>query len=299
MSFDTIFQYFFGYNILGFETNNETRMGSFFGDELIVGSYLSRLFPYLIIYLFFFNKDKINYIIKFIPLIFVGVAIFLSGERTSFLFFLLTIFSIFIIVKNKKSLLIAFLIFLALSSYIVSKNTNLLNRMVYQTINQIYDFENKKIFFYSKEHTVLAKISIKMFKENKILGVGPKNFRNVCFDNPNEYKFLQNYKPDHYCSTHPHNIFFQFLSETGIIGIIFYLIFFISILKIFINECRKDKKDIKRVFLLISLLISILPFVTNGQFFNNWLSVYLFLTLGFLITELKNNSQHDLKNIKK
>lgn len=299
VSFDTIFQYFFGYNILGFETNNETRMGSFFGDELIVGSYLSRLFPYLIIYLFFFNKDKINYIIKFIPLIFVGVAIFLSGERTSFLFFLLTIFSIFIIVKNKKSLLIAFLIFFALTSYIVSKNTNLLNRMVYQTINQIYDFENKKIFFYSKEHTVLAKISIKMFKENKILGVGPKNFRNVCFDNPNEYKFLQNYKPDHYCSTHPHNIFFQFLSETGIIGTIFYLFFFIYILRIYLNECYKYKKNIKIIFLLISLLISVLPFVTNGQFFNNWLSVYLFLTLGFLITELNTASQHDLKNIDK
>ena len=54
VSFDTIFQYNFGYNIIGLVSSNNVRMGSFFGDELIVGSYLSRLFPYLIIYLFFF-----------------------------------------------------------------------------------------------------------------------------------------------------------------------------------------------------------------------------------------------------
>lgn len=299
VSFDTIFQFHFGYNIIGLESNNISRMGSFFGDELIVGSYLSRLFPYLIIYLFFFNKDRNYQFFKLIPLIFVGVAIFLSGERTSFLFFLISSLSILIIFKHKKLLLISSLIFLVILTYAATKNINLLNRMVYQTINQIYDFENKKIFFYSKEHTVLSKISIKMFQDNKILGVGPKNFRNVCFNNPKKYEFLKNYKPDHYCSTHPHNIFFQFLSETGLIGIIFYLIFLISIFKIFINECYKNDKNIKTIFLLISLIISVLPLVPSGQFFNNWLSVHLFLTLGFLISELKTSSQHNLKNIGK
>ena len=75
VSFDTIFQFHFGYNIIGLESNNISRMGSFFGDELIVGSYLSKLFPYLIIYLFFFNKGKNYQFLKLIPLIFVGIAI--------------------------------------------------------------------------------------------------------------------------------------------------------------------------------------------------------------------------------
>ena len=299
VSFDTIFQFYFGHNIIGLETNNDYRMGSFFGKELIVGSYLSRLFPYLLIYLFFFNKDKTNQIVKFIPIIFIGVAIFLSGERTSFIFFLIAASGIFIILKNKRILLIASLIFLVISTYIASKDSNLFSRMIHQTINQIYDFENKQIFFYSKEHTVLSMISIRMFKENKILGVGPKNFRYECFDNPKKYEFLKNYKPDHFCSTHPHNIFFQFLSETGLMGLIFYLIFLISVFWLFINECKKNKKNIKLIFLLISLIISIMPLLPSGQFFNNWLSIYLFLNLGFIISELKSNSQYDLKNIDK
>lgn len=299
VSFDTIFQFYFGYNIIGLETDNDYRMGSFFGKELIVGSYLSRLFPYLLIYLFIFNKYKTNQIIKFIPIIFIGVAIFVSGERTSFIFFLIAASTIFIILKNKRLLLITSIIFLILSTFIASINTNLFSRMVKQTINQIYDFENKQIFFYSKEHTVLSMISIKMFKENKILGVGPKNFRHECYNNPKKYEFLKDYKPDHFCSTHPHNIFFQFLSETGLIGIIFYLVFLISVFRLFINECKKNKKNIKLIFLLISLIISVMPLLPSGQFFNNWLSIYLFLNVGFLISELKSNSQYDLKNIDK
>lgn len=299
VSFDTIFQFYFGYNIIGLETDNDYRMGSFFGKELIVGSYLSRLFPYLLIYLFFFNKYKTNQIIKFIPIIFIGIAIFVSGERTSFIFFLIAACALFVILKNKRLLLITSIIFLILSTFIASINTNLLSRMVYQTINQFYDFENKQIFFYSKEHTVLSMISIKMFKENKILGVGPKNFRHECFNNPKKYEFLKDFKPDHFCSTHPHNIFFQFLSETGLIGIIFYLIFLISVFRLFINECKKNKKNIKLIFLLISLIISVMPLLPSGQFFNNWLSIYLFLNVGFLISELKSNSQYDLKNIDK
>ena len=299
VSFDSIFQFYFGYNIIGIESNNSVRLGSFFGEELIVGSYLSRLFPYLIIYLFFFNKNNSNQIFKFISLIFVGIAIFLSGERTAFLFYLISIMSFFIIYKNKKLLITISLIFLTLSSYIITKDDLLYNRMVNQTINQIYDFKRDKIFFFSKEHTVLSKISIKMFEENKILGVGPKNFRNVCFNDPKKYEFLKAYKPDHYCSTHPHNIFFQFLAETGFVGVVFYLFFLTIIFKTYIKECAKYKKKIKIILLLTSLIISVFPLAPSGQFFNNWLSVHLFLTLGFLINELKTNFQYDLKNVDK
>ena len=242
VSFDTIFQFYTGYNIIGLESRNEVRMGSFFGDELIVGSFLSRLFPFLIIYLFFFNQN-IKILIKFAIIFFVAIAIFLSGERTSFLYFLISFFSMFFIIKNKKLLIILSIVTLLISTYIFKKNINIYNRMVVQTFNQIYDIKSNNLFFFSKEHTVLSKISIKMFKENKILGVGPKNFRNVCYDNHEKYQFLKEYKPDHYCSTHPHNIFFQFLSETGTIGTIFYLFFFCCYgYKIFTRNIKKSKE---------------------------------------------------------
>ena len=53
---DGYFQYFTGVNLLGLQING-IRVSSFFGSELILGSYLSRLFP-LLFALFLIKKKK-------------------------------------------------------------------------------------------------------------------------------------------------------------------------------------------------------------------------------------------------
>ena len=52
---DAYIQFFFGYNLLGYPF--EYRLSSFFKDELILGSYLSRLYP-LFFSLFIIKKKK-------------------------------------------------------------------------------------------------------------------------------------------------------------------------------------------------------------------------------------------------
>ena len=57
--FDGFFQYFSGYNILGFKLQPGPRASSFFNDELILGSYLSRLLPtFFGLTIFLFKKEK-------------------------------------------------------------------------------------------------------------------------------------------------------------------------------------------------------------------------------------------------
>ena len=83
--FDGYIQYLFGQNIFGFEIK-DYRLSSFFGNELILGSYLSRLFPLL--FALFLLKKKQKFEIYFIGILFVlvDILIFLSGERTAFFF---------------------------------------------------------------------------------------------------------------------------------------------------------------------------------------------------------------------
>ena len=59
-----------------------------------------------------------------------------------------------------------------------------------------------------------------MFLENKIFGVGPNMFRVKCSDS--KYFIEQSS-----CTTHPHNFTIQILAETGIIGLVFYMIIFL------------------------------------------------------------------------
>ena len=99
-----------------------------------------------------------------------------------------------------------------------SKNKN-------DSINQNIS-ENYKI--YSIDHEGHIKLALKLFNENKIFGVGPKGFRYYCRS--------VNYDADvGICSTHPHNILIQIISELGLIGLIFYIFAACFVLFNFLN----------------------------------------------------------------
>ena len=115
---DGYIQYFTGENIIGYKMQN-VRISSFFGDELIFGSYLSRLLPILIalFYLSKISKIKTYEYIFIVFLIFTSVIIFLSGERASFLFVIFTFFYL-IFMPNKYSKYLLFLVILFFQLYL-------------------------------------------------------------------------------------------------------------------------------------------------------------------------------------
>ena len=90
VSIDVFIQLIFGKDIFGFEIVQEGRLSGPFGDELIVGAYLTYLSVPIIAYFFFKLKDFKNYekiyAILFILTIFFSVLI--SGERMNFIILL-------------------------------------------------------------------------------------------------------------------------------------------------------------------------------------------------------------------
>ena len=97
------------------------------------------------------------------------------------------------------------------------------------------------------------------------------------------------------CSTHPHNIYLQFLSELGLFGFIFIIYILIILIKFHINNFNKifiinDERYNFKICLLSSFLISLWPVIPSGNFFNNWLSIIMFLPVGFLLYIESNNN---------
>ena len=214
---------------------------------------------------------------------FIGISI--SGERTAFyLFIILTLFLLPVFYSFLENINLKAFIFLLLSSIIllVIFFNGAYERNIKSTIGSIVSKnENKviKIKPFSYNHEIHYRTAFNIFKNNKIFGVGIKRFRVEC-KNP------ENYINQHSCVTHPHNTYMQFLSELGFIGFLFIFIVmlysFISLFKILIISKYNFKKNIEIYILYVSLFVFLFPLAPSGNFFNNWLSFFMFYLLGFI-----------------
>ena len=274
---DSLIQYIFGTNIIGFKQQNPFRISSFFYDELIMGSFFLRLFP-IFTALHYFTKKKFDNFF-FLYIFIFEIIIFISGERSSLILFNFFILLLFLIMKDlRKKLLLVSILIIAIFISFITLDKNLKQRFIIDTIEgltiQKNEFEKKKINFISYEHESHYITALNIFKDNILTGSGPKTFRIEC--KKKEYLFNQ-----FGCATHPHNFYIEMLSDTGIFG--FILLFFIYLF--ILNQLIKNYKNNHTEYsiILLGFLIFLFPLSPTGSIFNNFISYFNFMYLTFLI----------------
>ncbi len=294
--FDGYYQYFYQINLFGY-SGVATRMSLPLNDNLLLGNYLIRILPLLLAMLFILNLNKTNKtIILVIFLILSDVLVYLSGERTAFiLFFILTLFLILTLNNLKFVRLFTFVFSIIIIVFISINNPKIYERNITNTLNQTgintisADEKERGIILFSPEHHSHIVTAFRMFLDKPIFGHGPKTFRIKCSDDKYKYDDLA-------CSTHPHNILAQIISETGIIGLMPYLILIYLFLSKLYGHLKsmliKQSKNILNdyeIILLSSFLISLWPFIPSLNMFNNWINVIFFMPLGFYLHHTNKN----------
>jgi O-antigen ligase len=279
---DGYIEFFSGSNILGNKFHPQ-RVSSFFGNELILGSYLSRLLPLFIALFVIREKKTLLEVCGFVVLLFlVYILILFSGERSAFFFVNLSLLFIALFSKQKKLfMLLFFLISLTLSTFFIEKNSSLYERYIKSTFYHFGLNDGNKIkYIFTAGHDSLIRTALNMFLDKPIIGHGPKLFRKKC-KNP---IYAEGVAP---CNTHPHNFYVQLLAETGITGFFFLaglFMFFLYLVTKHLFILIKTKKYFfsnYNICLLASLLITIWPLTSNGNFFNNYLMILYSLNIGF------------------
>ena len=283
---DGYFQYFNGENILGYKLMGN-QISSLFGDEHIMGSYLSRLFPLL--FALFLVKQKQKFEIYFIGLLFilVDILIYMSGERSAFFFLnLSTVFIIILIKEYQKFRLVTFIIAITCIIVLSLNSSKMSDRMFKdpaKDMGLIKSSEKPTIF--TPTHDSLIRTAYNMFKDQPLFGHGPKMFRVMCKDK----KYAVGVNP---CLTHPHNFYIQLLAETGIIGFLFLFSVLVYVLYAALRQFKsiifKHKRPLTdyQVCLLAGILITVWPIAPNGNFFNNWLMIVYSLPIGFYLQSI-------------
>jgi len=285
--FDLYFQYIFGFNMLGFRSPWPERLSGFLGDELKIANLLIGFATHVIIFNFLKNKNiKIFYLFLFSYLI----ILFLVNERSNALKGLFIIFFLYLLINeiNIKQKIILLIAIVGLVFSLINFS-NSLNQRFFVEIKKMKIQENnlmEYIIYSNYGPHYLAGIEI--FKKKPYLGSGIKTFRKICEDvdlikyykNEN-YKYLANKK----CSTHPHQLHIEILSELGIIGYsLFILLFFYLIfksLKIYFKH--KNSLILSPLFFIIAQFIPLLP---SGSFFTNFGATIFWINVGLIYSEI-------------
>jgi len=270
ISFDVIFEFIMGHNLVGFTSPmpNE-RVVSFFKDELIVGGYiLAFYFPIIGFQLY---KKKI--FIAFLLGLLFTVAILLSGERSSFFKLLLALFLfILFVLKNNKYKIILFLLLTSLITTMLFNDR--IKWRYYETIKRYSTVDIKNLY----ETTLNTKyinqslLTYEILKDNKLFGVGNKNYFNSCI------KLEKNLAIK--CYTHPHQIYYEFLSEHGIIGSMIIIISLFMLLYKKNNLLTKSNTNLLFIF-KIYCIISLIPLIPTGSFFSSYNMALFWINFSF------------------
>ncbi len=307
--FDTLYQIIYLKDLFGYDyLFGYSRFAGPFGDEFILGAFMSFfLMPAIILS----YKNDVNLQTKICFLFFFYFSIYIAlktGERIALLTILLQISLFLLIFKfNIK------LIFAGIFSLIIIFLTIIFDHNVRDKYQHFYRliFDYQKNFINTdnlnneaKEQKNINSISFlntqsgahfltayEIWKNYPILGIGIKNFRNE--SSKEKYANIKSHQVDFRSATHPHNYQLELLSETGLVGIILFNIFMISLIYNFFIKYREKNKDIIYLNVFMIIIISkYFPLKTDSSLFSSSLGALFWIFLIYSIASYNKSIKY-------
>ena len=318
ISIDIIYQYTFGFNIIGLESYGYHNT-SFLGDELIAGGFVQNFSFFSILFLSYILRNYNNYsriVLIGIVICTLGVGIMVSGNRMALILFILGLFLVYFFNKKLKNIVLinSIILFIALGSILnlpalmtaekasdisfdnkLQKNFYSLKVNVEGIVVGLFErittnesiilLKEKKLFINhpneSAGHTRLIFTGIETWKLHKTFGNGIKSFREDC-------KRIIIEQQRGVCSNHPHNYYLEILTDLGIVGFVFVMAIALMFIVFVVKNYRfLSGNNLANLFLLgatTSLFLEVFPIKTSGSIFTTNDTTYIILMSAIILS---------------
>ena len=283
--FDIFIQFIFKKNLFGIEPSSARHYSGMFGKEQIAGGYLAKFSLFTLFLPFVLSKNTFKRIsIQIIFFIIFMYGIILSGNKMPLVLFIFSFVTFAFLDKNLRKYILKIII---LISFLITLSWTSSQTFRYNAGNTFFHgFNALKYLVTIKDITkepseithkpyVLEFFCFKyMWKKNPIFGGGLRSYRTQ----------------DGGCNTHPHNYYFEILTDLGLVGLIIALSLIFSLLrKILIKKNTSsllpfNVLDSKTAPFFLIFLIEFFPIRTSGSFFSTGNASIIFLTLAVLIS---------------
>ena len=268
---DAFAQYATGANLFGYPYQ-EGGLTGMFHPKIRLGLVVAVLTPIVLEALRRLNKDSPLSWLIIVPLVAV---VFLSGRRSAWVILALSLLAYLPLVfltlstRAKGALLVAVCAASTLAIYAGLNDPGLNRRMVLLTgaLSSRHQAEMA-----TSGRASLWNTAYNMFAENRINGVGPRGFRYVYEEHADAGDaFIQEGRFGHF----PHLVFLEIAVETGLIGIVGFVLFYATLLR----RWWRDRRDLNAVAWRAALLAAAFPFNAHLAFYGSYWGGFLWLLI--------------------
>jgi O-antigen ligase len=225
-----------------------------------------------------------------LAIILINMVVVLSGERVaSMLMVLGWLIMVFLLPLRKRYVFTVGAVILLVCASLLATNSKLYERHVNSTIEVLSRWRQSP-------YGVLLASDLRIIGENPVFGVGTGHFRIVCPQlfperTPKEqadcmsHLQLQNFYFEclSACSTHPHNIYLEWLIENGVIGLGLFLLMLAAVAKECVRCWPERKHDPFFAGLMVGAILHLWPLAPSTSFLSAWASPSFWLVFGAML----------------
>lgn len=269
---DCLYQYVLGVDIFGKAPEGYFRLSGPFNND-VAGTFIAKTSLPLIGWWLAWSVSKrhLSWLIGGLLAAMIGVVIMLTGERMALGTYGIGLLVVILCIKEVRlPLMLIGLVGLTGLGATITANQTLYQRYIGHTLADVDDF-------WSGRYGVIIVKAFDVWKEAPLTGVGLKNFRLTC-ETPN---FDHEGPVDSWCFTHPHNPYMELLSETGVLGLLLFLLVMGLVLRDQSIGWKSARPDFPlNVGAAASLILFLWPMLISKSIFSNWNGMLLWLMIG-------------------
>jgi O-antigen ligase len=129
---------------------------------------------------------------------------------------------------------------------------------------------------------------LSVFETAPVLGIGPATHRELC-------PSILGETPEFRCDNHPHNYYIQFLTETGVIGLITGSVMIISIIWAAFAGWRQNRANVVAATAFVIPFGLFFPVQSTGDFFGQWNNIFMWSAIALALAAARTLVSHKSK----
>lgn len=291
VAIDTLWQFHFGVSLSGrIKPDYQGRLTGPF-NKMVAGVYLQRLVWPAIGFAFAWamrgTKDIKRIVLAILFAAFIGITILITGERFALALFGLGALLFTIGARGLRAPLAITGIVGAVTAIAMILSIPTLHERIVSNTGYIIDNLSRSGYVAVWTNGLTA------WKYSPVMGIGLANYVPMCEQLGKASGFLNENRSmvELKCTRHPHNIYIEWLAETGLIGLALFLGLIVLWMRQVWTNLRNREIPLSEYYVhlgcAVALATLIWPVVGSMSFFSNFSAILFWWVLGLVLTSPK------------